>query len=191
MGRPASPDGRLPVVILGGQGHGRVIQEIVEDNPALRFVRFIGSGDELLPVAPNAFCAAAIAFGLIRQPAEERTAAFQECLKKDYLMLPLIHPTARVDSSAQLGRGVQVLVGAVVGADAVLGDGVVVNSNAVVSHDCILGAHTHIAPGALLAGRVHVGKGCLIGMGVPIHQGTKIGDGATVTNNKTIIGGWG
>lgn len=59
-----------------------------------------------------------------------------------------IHPTAVVDSGAQLAEGVEIGPFAVIGDGVVLGEGVSVGAHAVVMGPCVIGARTRIFPHA-------------------------------------------
>lgn len=92
----------------------------------------------------------------------------------------LIHPHASVSPQARLGRGVQVLAGAVVAAKAHLGDMCIVNHRANVDHECVLEAGVTVAPGATLCGSVRVGEDAFIGAGATVLPRLSIGAGALV-----------
>lgn len=101
----------------------------------------------------------------------------------------VVHPHASVCLTAVLGSGSQVLAGAVVAADARLGEACIVNHHAVADHECVLGHGVHLAPGATLCGCVKIGNNVLIGAGavvlprVTIGENTIVGAGAVVTRD--------
>jgi sugar O-acyltransferase (sialic acid O-acetyltransferase NeuD family) len=92
------------------------------------------------------------------------------------------------------GVGAMILAGAVVNADAVIGDGTIVNTHAIVEHDCHIGAFVHLSPGACVAGGCRIGDGVWIGSNatvIPelvIAEGTVIGAGSTVVRPITEAG---
>lgn len=92
------------------------------------------------------------------------------------------------------GRGTVVLAGAIVNADARIGDGVIVNSGAIVEHDVELGAFCHVAPGAVLGGASRLGGDSLLGTNATVLPGVTVGDnvvigaGAVVTRDITEPG---
>lgn len=93
---------------------------------------------------------------------------------------PLVDPRASVDATAKIGGGCQVLPGAVVSADAVLGEGCIVNHNASIDHECQVGSGVHLAPAATLCGLVLVGDAALVGTNATVLPRVKIGRSATV-----------
>jgi UDP-perosamine 4-acetyltransferase len=99
----------------------------------------------------------------------------------------LVHPAAWVDSTAKLAHGAQVMAGAVIQADAAIGENTIINTRAVVEHDCSIGPDVHVAPGGTICGGVQVGAGTFIGSGATVIQGLRIGEGCTVGAGTTVI----
>lgn len=95
----------------------------------------------------------------------------------------LIHPSATVSPSVQMGRGNCIGAGAVVGSAATLGDFNYINRTASLGHDASLGSFNHLGPGAVVAGRSRVGDACFLGANATLI------DGLTVTNNVTLGAG--
>lgn len=106
----------------------------------------------------------------------------------------IIHSTAFVDESVDIGEGTFVGLSASLHVGASVGRGVIVNTGAIVDHDCVVGDWVHLAPGAILCGRVTVGEGTFIGAGAIIRDGitiapwTVIGCGAVVVKDITELG---
>ena len=99
----------------------------------------------------------------------------------------VIHPTAWVHESVEVGPGAMLMAGAVVQPRAVIGAHAIVNTGATVDHHCRVGAFAHVAPGAHLAGRVEVGEGALVGVGASTIPGVRIGDWATVGAGSAVV----
>lgn len=104
-----------------------------------------------------------------------------------YELVNAISPRAVVSPSARLGRGVAVMAGAVINAEAVIGDLSIINTGASVDHDCVIGAGVHIAPQAALAGHVHVGATSLLGIGSRVIPERRIGKDAIVGAGAVVI----
>jgi sugar O-acyltransferase (sialic acid O-acetyltransferase NeuD family) len=102
--------------------------------------------------------------------------------------LTIVHPSARVASSARLGAGTVVFACAVVNVDATVGENGIINTAASVDHDCVLGPHTHISPGAHLGGMVLVGEGTHIGIGSSVRNNVSIGPWSTIGVGAVVIG---
>jgi len=198
-----APDGRIPLVILGGGGHGLVVGDLVAGNPSFRLLGYLDDNkprgatvdgypvlgkisdlDRLCREHPLAVCNAV---GFVNPDPALRARLFDLAAGAGALLPPFVHPSAVVDPRAVLGRGVQVHAGAVVGPEAVLEDGAMINTKAVISHHCRVGRHTHVAPGAVLAGAVKVGEGCLVGMGVTAYLGITIGARCVIENGAALF----
>ncbi len=66
---------------------------------------------------------------------------------------PRVHPTASVHPTARLGKRVHIGAGAVVEANAVLGDDVVLGANTVIAEGVLLGDRVVVQAGAVLGSR--------------------------------------
>jgi sugar O-acyltransferase (sialic acid O-acetyltransferase NeuD family) len=103
----------------------------------------------------------------------------------------VIHPTAVVDPTVQIGKGTVVLAGAIIQVDTVVEGHVIINTSSSIDHDCVIGDFVHIAPGTHLCGGVSIGTGTLIGVGACIKPLLKVGmwsivgAGAAVTSHLT------
>jgi UDP-3-O-[3-hydroxymyristoyl] glucosamine N-acyltransferase len=82
---------------------------------------------------------------------------------------PGIHPTAVVDSRAQVAPTAQIGAYVVIGPDSVIGDGVRVDAGSVIGAGVAIGAGSHLYP------RVTVYDGCTLGVRCVIHSGVVIG----------------
>lgn len=116
----------------------------------------------------------------------DRRAAWSD-LARDWPHPALVHPSAIVSDSAQLGPGVLIGPNAVVNARSVIDRGAIINTAAVVEHDNQIGPFAHIAPRAVLGGDVAIGAGTLIGLGAIVRPGVRIGRGATVGAGAVVV----
>jgi sugar O-acyltransferase (sialic acid O-acetyltransferase NeuD family) len=121
-----------------------------------------------------------------------RIKLYNKFSERGYSFLQVISKHAYISSFATLGKGVQVMPGAIIQAGAVIGDNTIINSGAIVEHDCIINKHCHIAPGVTLSGQVTIGHSVHIGTGANIIQNITVGDnaivgaGANIFNNVAI-----
>ena len=100
---------------------------------------------------------------------------------------PVIHPSAVVGSTVEIGDGAFLAAGAIVIADARIGRAAIVNTAASVDHDCDIGEAAHIAPGVRLCGNVSVGARSLIGVGAAVRPGIRIGADVTVGAASAVV----
>lgn len=147
--------------IIGDGGHALVVRDVLahfKDSTALiegKIVRFADIEATFIAVGDNA---------ARKREAEAATGPF----------LKVVHPSAYVSPSAQIGDGTIIMAGAIIQPGAVIGKHCIVNSGAVVDHECVLEDYVHIAPRAALCGNVRVGEGALVAVGVGIGPGASI-----------------
>ncbi|MBO7721333.1 MAG: UDP-3-O-(3-hydroxymyristoyl)glucosamine N-acyltransferase [Kiritimatiellae bacterium] len=92
---------------------------------------------------------------------------------------PGVHPSAVVDPSVKIGRGVHVGPFTVIEKNAVIGDGAVVDAQVFVGEGCRVGAGTRIYPQVTLREGTVVGRDCIIHCGVRLG-----GDGYGFNNGR-------
>lgn len=106
---------------------------------------------------------------------------FNKVKEKGYLLANLIHPSAYVSSSAQLGEGIVIQANAFVSCDTKIGDNVHIMQSSIITHDCIIHKHCQISMGVVIGGCSEVGKMTYVGINAAIRDKVKVG-------NDTIIG---
>jgi sugar O-acyltransferase (sialic acid O-acetyltransferase NeuD family) len=185
----------VKVVIYGSRpdGQAKVIADLVAADPTLEVVgllddleenakrsvlgfRVIGTGGDLSALRAHDVQGILIGFGESRGRADVARRA----TAAGYALPRLVHPSARVCASAELGDGVQVLALAYVGPDACLGTSTLVNTGAIVEHDAILEDGAVVGPGVTVCGRVRVRSEASIGAGATVLPDVTVGLNAIV-----------
>lgn len=103
----------------------------------------------------------------------------------------VVHPSAIVSPSAELGAGVFVGPLAVVHARARVGDHAILNTASVVEHDCAIGTNVHVAPTAALGGSVRIGPDTLVGIGAKVIPGMRVGARSVVGAGSVVVEAFG
>lgn len=98
----------------------------------------------------------------------------------------IVHPSATVSPSAEIGVGTFVGPRAVINARATIGEGVIVNSGAIVEHDARIGAFTHLAPGAIALGNATIGDAVLLGANSTVLPTIRVGDRAMIGAGSVV-----
>ena len=168
------------LIIIGASGHGKVVADIAALNGYKEIV-FLDNDPEIKACAgypvlgPDTMTSEldgdvfiAVGNAEIRKKLMERDA------NRNFPVL--IHPSAVIAESAEVGAGSVVMAGAVINPGVKIGKGCIINTSSSVDHDCIVEDFCHVSVGAHLSGTVVVGTG------------TWIGAGATVINNVNICG---
>ena len=195
-----SPRLDLPVILLGGGGHGRVLLDVLR----LRAVTVLGITDphpegvrRVLGVAVLGPDSAVFNHDLSTillvnglgstRDTRARHRLFESFRLRGYSFASLVHPGAIVAGDVLRGEGVLIMAGAVVQPGARLGANVLVNTRASIDHDCVIGDHVHLAPGVTLSGGVVVGAGAHVGTGATVIEGVRIGARALVGAGALVL----
>lgn len=99
----------------------------------------------------------------------------------------VIHPSAVIDATTQIGNGTAVHAGALINNDVIIGQHCIINTGAVVEHDCEIGDFAHISPNATLTGRIKIGTGTQVGAGATVLPGINIGKWAVIGAGAVIL----
>lgn len=188
----------MKIIVVGAGGHARSVCAVLLDAGEHEIVGlldpdategFFGipllGGDELMPSllsageAQGAFIA--VGSNRIRRKLFERAAGL------GYQMVSAISPHAHISRLAIIGSGVACMPGAVVHANASLGDGCILNTNASLDHDVRIAPFCHIAPGVAISGSVSVGEGSFIGVGARIIDKITLGAGVMLGAGAVAI----
>src|SRR5213595_3452804 len=101
------------------------------------------------------------------------TKAFEQVVvkfaPKPITFAPGVHPTAVVDTSAQLGQRVSIQPHAVIEPGARIGDDTVIGAGSYVGHETVIGSACHIYPHVTIRERSRIGSHVII------HSGAVIG----------------
>jgi sugar O-acyltransferase (sialic acid O-acetyltransferase NeuD family) len=190
----------LPVLIVGGGGHAKVLIEALRlrsitilgiiDADAAKIgtevsgIRIIGDDKAISGYKTEALLLVN-AIGSVHLP-KTRTDVFEKFKAKGYTFATIVHPSAVVASDVALGEGAQIMAGVIIQPGCAIGANVIVNTRASVDHDCLIGDYVHIAPGVTLSGGVKVGSGVHIGTGATIIQGVVIGQDSVIGAGSVV-----
>lgn len=142
----------MELLIIGAGGHGRVVAEVAQEcgYDKIAFLddkspEAVGSVDDLETMTDrfqNAFVG--IGNNALRSEllARLRAAGFH--------IPTLVHPTAYVSRTAQIGSGTVVESKAIVNANTAVGDGCIISVGAIVDHDVQIGECCHVNAGAIV-----------------------------------------
>lgn len=172
--------------------HG-FVDDIAKPGDSILGVPLLGPIDSLAALKKEGYVVAINSYGSILSDNTDelffaRKTLFERIKEAGFILPTLIHPTAAISESAQLGEGVLVFENATIGPLAKIGDDCVINTGAIVSHDCKICNHARISPGAVLAGNVTIGENTLVGMGVTIFADVTIGKNVIIANGQNIMG---
>jgi sugar O-acyltransferase (sialic acid O-acetyltransferase NeuD family) len=92
----------------------------------------------------------------------------------------IVHPSATVAQSVELGPASVVLQAAVIGAGSKVSAGCLVNTRASLDHESTLHPFASMAPGAVTGGRVEIGARAALCIGACVKHGVSIGEDTVV-----------
>jgi sugar O-acyltransferase (sialic acid O-acetyltransferase NeuD family) len=101
----------------------------------------------------------------------------------------VVHPSAIVDPTCEIGEGSAVLSGCILDVHVKIGKNVLLNTGVMVAHDSSIGDHSFLAPRCNIAGFVQVGTKNFIGIGANVIDNIStvalafVGGGALVNRN--------
>ena len=102
-------------------------------------------------------------------------------------LVSLIHPSAVIGSHVEIGLGTVVMAGAVINYGSRIGKGCIVNTCASVDHDCVIGDYVHVAVGSHVCGIVSIGSGTWLGAGSTVSNNLNICDNCMVGAGAVVI----
>ena len=184
------------IVILGAGGMGRETFEVVQDTyPNYRVKGFLSDVPNML----DGFKNYPPLLGTIKdyevQPNDRfilaigdvagRRKIAESILARGGEFINLIHPSAHIFRSAEIGRGVIIFPCAYVGADAKIGDFCLMNAHSLAGHDAILGNFSEMAPYSILGGGTKTGEECFFCMHAVTAPKTKLGNRVIISQGST------
>jgi acetyltransferase EpsM len=99
----------------------------------------------------------------------------------------LVHPTAHISRTTEVGPGTLVGAGAIIASHTRLGRHVFVNRGALVGHHTHIGDFVSIQPGANIAGACEIGAAVYVGMGAVIIDHMKVGCHSVIGAGAVVI----
>ncbi|MBC2166530.1 hypothetical protein HCB26_08090 [Listeria booriae] len=190
------------LIIIGDGGHSKMVQNIVREGGTYQLTE-VWDDKYREPVARDGVVYSSLDGQLQGLTQMDADATFfvaigdNDIRKKIARTLALagkkfaviIHPTAFVEATVEIGEGSLVMAGSIIQANTVLGKHVIVNSGATVEHDISVGNFVHFAPGSVVTGGCTVADNVLVGAGsvvvpnISIGANVVVGAGSTLTRN--------
>lgn len=185
------------VILIGYSGHGYVVaetalennisiigyseREILNKNPfEIQYLGFEGQEDFIGWNKSYEFI-----LGIGDNKIREKIAKL--IISKGKKIQTLIHNTASISKTVQIGNGTFINRNVAVNAFATIGENVILNTGCVIEHECVLHDAVHIAPGAVLAGNVTIGERTFVGANAVIKQGMIIGKDVIIGAGSVVI----
>ena len=184
------------IIIIGSEGHGKVIADIIEKQGFFSIAGFVnanprpntfvmgypvlGSDDELVQLRKEfPHCDFFIAIG--DNSTRLKVKLKVESLFPEINFPSVVHPSAQIAKDVKIGQGVCIMAGVVINSSSNIGDFCILNTKASIDHDNFIGDFSSLAPNTTTGGDVSIGEFSAIGISATIKHGIKIG-------NHSVIG---
>lgn len=184
----------MRLLIVGAGGHAKVVLDAARccGIEIAGVLGAAGGATELLGVpvtqgSSDLSALAADAFIIGIGDNRTRATVYAEYLALGLTPATVVHPSATIADSAELGAGTFVAAGAIVNPEAVIGANAILNTGCTVDHDCVIGDHALIGPSAGLCGAARVGDGTLIGAGACVLPGATVGAWSVVGAGAAVV----
>lgn len=187
-----------PVIIIGNGGHAGVLTEILQmqrvqilgftapEKEANSFgLTYLGEDQRILAYSLEEV-ELVLGIGTVNR-SKSRKNLFHVFQQHGYSFKNVIHPTAILAPSVQIGECVQIMAGVILQTGVKIADNVIVNTGSIIDHDTQIAEHVHIAPGCTLSGGVQIGAYTHIGTGTTVIQSIKIGAECLIGAGAVVV----
>lgn len=144
----------MSLLILGAGSHGEEVAELAQSLRIFRKISFLDDGKPDVAIGPCRDFANYLAEYPVAIPAVGDTALrmrWMSGLVKDGFLIPtLIHPSAVVSHSAQIGAGSVICARVTVGTGSVIGKGCIISSGATIDRNAVLPDWSYVECGEIV-----------------------------------------
>ena len=190
------------VIVIGGSDQGRQAIDIIEEvggteicgvvdrrghgGDVVAGYPLLGSDEDIAAYAvSNGATAFVVAIG-------DNTARYRvltrEIERSPHLeAMRVVHPSAVVARSADIGPGSIIMAGVVVSNGCRVGQGALLGTRSSLDHDSVLGDCSSLAPGVTTGGGVRIGDRTAIGLGANVIHGVTIGGNTVVGAGALVV----
>lgn len=176
------------IAIIGASGHGMVVRDcILANSETMNFEGFFDDNTSIQNI--KGIVADIEKYKEYSYIVAIGDAEIREKIVNHYSLkwAVVVHPSATVSPSVQIGEGTVVMPGAIINAGAKIGKHCIINSGAIVEHDNIIDDFAHISVGAKLGGNVHIGKSTWVGIGAVVKNNVSICADCTIGAGSVVV----
>ena len=156
------------------------------DTPVFNDFRVIGALSDVAKQSNYGPGKVRLVYGIGYSDMIARRRAFGSAKELGYQFETLIHPTASVEVSAQLGEGTVVLAGAVVDQHVSIGAISYLHNGSIIGENSVLGVNNYLSAGTTFGGSVQVGNDNFFGMNSIVVNDVIIGTNNFINSGSLI-----
>lgn len=184
------------IILIGDNGHSKVIEDCIHSN-----------GDVVIAKLDDQYSERVMEGTLVKGPIAILPELFEVDLKifiaieqnqarkkiVDLLGLPsqiyatVIHKSAIISPTAEIGFGTVVMPGTVVNADSKIGEHAIINSNSTIEYNCLIEDFVHVSSAAVATGNVQLAEGSHLGASATVIAGQSIGAWAIIGAGSVVV----
>lgn len=179
-GEIALEAGYSPIYVISNKGYEKFLPKVGRDRTIADLHQFAEQAAGMNRV--DCFCA----IGDLQKRSIDFTT-IQDLKIPGLQFVNLLHPTATIHDSSQLGENIQVGAHAVIGVGAHVSNCTVINTGSILEHDCQMGEFSHLAPGTTVGGETTIGRFVWIGIGSTILNRISICDNAYIGAGSNVV----
>ena len=127
------------------------------------------------------------AFAIVGTGEPRRRPVVARLRERGWPLATLVHPTAHLAPTSEVGEGCIVGPLVVIGAKSLLGANVVAGRGALIGHHTTIEDFATLGPGANVAGNTRLGPDSFLGMGATVRDHIEVGAGATVAMGAVVV----
>ncbi|MEF9956790.1 MAG: NeuD/PglB/VioB family sugar acetyltransferase [Acinetobacter sp.] len=151
------------LLILGAGGHGKSVAEAALLSGEWNSIAFVDDSwpqsAEIagFPIVANLDMISSVTLNIAAAiPAvgnnKLRQVWFQKLKELSIPIATVVHPSAVISPTVEIGAGVSIMAGCVIGVDVKIDDGVIINMASSIDHDCHIGKFSHLSVGVKITG---------------------------------------
>lgn len=118
---------------------------------------------------------------------ESRRKCMESIIFRGGEFMTMIHPSSRIGTNVQIGKGCYVGAYTIIAADAFVDDYNFIQSQTIIGHDVKIGKWNRIDSNVFVVGGVEIGEGCMIHTRAMLNHGVHVKDGAHVGACSFVI----
>ncbi len=191
------PEKEQPVLILGNRTYAEEMADVIGEIPGWRVGGFVENEDRArcaqtlhgLPIHwVDDLAQLAADHHVIGGLATTTRCRFTEQARlAGARFATLVHPSAQVSATSQLGEGVFLNRGVIVATYSSVGDHCLVNRQVTIGHHTAIGEHCTIQPGVNIAGLCAIDERVYFGMGATVIDRIRVGSGSVVGAGAVVV----